>query len=276
MALAELQLIEQQIAYWKQQLEGAPSLLKLTTDRCRPAAKTYRGACLAWTVASPANEALGRLSRGENVTKFMTLLAAFNVLLHRYSGQDDIVIGTPISNRTSVETEAMIGLFINTLALRTDLSGDPSLRQLLRRVRERALGAYTHQDLPFEQLLQHLRLERDIAHTPLFQVMFAYQTEMAQASEIPDLSIHPIEIHNCTAKFDLTLAVVENGDEIRMNLEYDTDLFDLDRIERMAGHFQTLLQSIIADPDQRISELAMLNEVERSRILSQWSGDQGD
>jgi amino acid adenylation domain-containing protein len=270
------ELIEQQIAYWKRQLEGAPSLLKLPTDRSRPAVKTYRGACFSWTVAAPTNEALGRLSRGENVTKFMTLLAAFNVLLHRYSGQDDIVIGTPISNRTSVETEAMIGLFISTLALRTDLRGDPSFRQLLHSVRETALGAYAHQDLPFEQLLQHLQVERDIAYTPLFQVMFVFQTETAQALETAGLAIRPIEIHNHTAKFDLTLALVESGDEIRMNLEYDTDLFDLERIERMASHFQTLLQSIIADPDQRISELGLLSEAERGQILNHWSGNQAD
>ena len=249
-------------------------MIELPTDRSRPSVKTYRGASFSWTIAAPTGKALGELSRGANVTLFMSLLAAFNVLLHRYSGQDDIVVGTPISNRTAVETEAMIGLFINTLALRTDLSGNPSFRQLLRRVRETALGAYTHQDLPFEQLLHHIRLERQLAYTPLFQVMFAFQTKPAQALEIAGLRLRPIEMDHGTAKFDLTLSVVESGDEIHAAFEYDTDLFDRDRVERMAGHFETLLQDIIEDPDRRLSDLMLLNEAERAQILNQWSVSQ--
>ena len=268
------EFIERQIAYWKRQLEGFPSMIELPTDRSRPSVKTYRGTSYSWTIAAPTGKALGELSRGANVTLFMSLLAAFNVLLHRYSGQDDIVVGTPISNRTAVETEAMIGLFINTLALRTDLSGNPSFRQLLRRVRETALGAYTHQDLPFEQLLHHIRLERQLAYTPLFQVMFAFQTKPAQALEIAGLRLRPIEMDHGTAKFDLTLSVVESGDEIHAAFEYDTDLFDRDRVERMAGHFETLLQDIIEDPDRRLSDLMLLNEAERAQILNQWSVSQ--
>ncbi|HET9917554.1 MAG TPA: condensation domain-containing protein, partial [Candidatus Binatia bacterium] len=265
------EFIESQIAYWKRQLEGSPSMIELPTDRSRPSVKTFRGASYSWTIAAPTGKALGEFSRGANVTLFMTLLAAFNVLLHRYSGQDDIVVGTPVSNRTAVETEAMIGLFINTLALRTDLSGNPSFRQLLRRVRETALGGYTHQDLPFEQLLHHLRLERHLAYTPLFQVMFAFQTKPAEALEVAGLKLRPIEIDQATAKFDLTLSVVESGDEIHAAFEYDTDLFDRDRVERMAGHFETLLQDIVEHPDRLVSDLTLLNEAERAQILNQWS-----
>ncbi len=265
---------DRQLRYWAGQLEGSPPLLKLSTDRPRPPLKSYRGACYSWTIAAPTVAAIKRLGRSEHVTPFMTMVAAFNVLLHRYSGQDDIVIGTPISNRTAVETETMIGPFINTLALRTDLSGDPSFRDLLRRVRETALAAYTHQDLPFEQLLRHLRLERDVAHTPLFQVMFVFQN--TPAMEIPKLAIQPISLDGGTAKFDLTLTMTEIGDQIHTVFEYDTDLFDHGTIERMAAHFQTLLQSIITNLDQCASELALLNDVDRRQVLNQWSVGQCD
>jgi amino acid adenylation domain-containing protein len=270
--LLQGETVERLVKFWLEHLDGSPQLLRLPTDRRRPSTKTHRGACHSWILSTEIVEGVRRLSRNENATPFMTLLAAFNVLLYRYSGQDDIIIGTPVSNRHAAETEEMIGLFVNTLALRTRLSGDPSFLQLLSRVRETALSAYAHQDLPLEQLLHHLRLERDLAYTPLFQVMFQYETKPAQDLAIPGLLIRRVEVENGSSKFDLTLSMIDSGDEVRAVFEYDTDLFDSDRIERMAGHLHTLLQSIVADPDRSISEFALLNESERAEIFENCNG----
>src|SRR5262249_52270039 len=190
------QRLETQLAYWTKQLSGAPTLLELPADRPRPAVQTFRGARQQISLGRDLSESLKKLSGGEGVTLFMTLMAGFSTLLHRYTGQEDILVGTPIAGRMHVETEHLIGLFVNTLVLRSDLSGDPSFRELLRRVREVALGAYAHQALPFEMLVEELRLPRSLGHTPLFQVALALQNVPMQSIEVPGLRITPLEIES--------------------------------------------------------------------------------
>jgi non-ribosomal peptide synthetase component F len=209
---------------------------------------------------------LKALSQREGATLFMALLAAFQALLARYTGQEeDIVVGTPIANRMRAELEGLIGFFTNTLVLRTDLSGKPRFRELLRRVREVTLGAYTHQDLPFEKLVEELQPERNLSHHPLFQVMFVLQNTptlgTAPAEDTPQSGDVPIVTG--TAKFDLTISLVESEQGLLGAVEYNTDLFEKATIERLVGHYQTLLEGIVADPEQRISELPLLTETER-------------
>jgi aspartate racemase len=221
-------------------------------------------------------EAVKALSRQEGTTLFVTLLAAFQTLLYRYTGQDDIIVGSPIANRNRSEIEGLIGFFVNTLVLHTDLSGNPSFRELLGRVREVALGAYAHQDLPFEKLVEELQPERDLSHSPLFQVMFVLQNAPAQALELPDLKLNPMEVHNGTAKCDLTLSMVERAEGLQGTWGYNTDLFDFTTIQRVLGHFQTLLEGIVANPGQRIGTLPLLTEAERHQLLIEWNDTQAD
>lgn len=264
-------VIEAQLTYWKQQLRGAQTALGLPTDRPRSPLQTYPGAtrCLAL----PANlaAALRTLSRQEDATLFMVLLAAWQTLLHRYSGQEDILVGSPIAGRTRVETENLIGFFLNTLVFRGDLSGDPTFRELLKRVRQAALGAYAHQDLPFEKLVDALQLERDLSRSPLFQVMFVLQNEPLRPLKLAGLKLNPIHVHSGTAKFDLLLSLEESADGIGGFIEYNTDLFDAATIARMLGHCQTLLESIATDPEQRLSVLPLLTAAERRQLLVEWN-----
>jgi hypothetical protein len=239
--------------YWTQQLAGNLPILNLPTDRPRPAIQTFKGARQKFILPLALTEAIKLLSQKENVTLFMTLLAAFKTLLHRYTGQEDIIIGSPIANRNRVEFEQLIGFFVNTLVLRTDLAGNPSFRELLRRVREVALGAYAHQDLSFEQLVESLHLERNLSHNSLFQVMFILQPALKLTAEISGLTLDIEEIDNETAKFDLTLSMEESASGLTGFVEYNTDLFDVTTISRMLGHFQTLLEGIVANPDQHLS-----------------------
>ena len=261
------EVLEAQLGYWREQLDGAPALLELPTDRPRPPVQSYRGGRRRFRLPAPLLTRLKALSRQEGVTLFMTLLAAFNVLLQRYSGQDDIVVGSPIAGRTRVETEGLIGFFVNTLALRTDLSGDPPFAELLGRVREAALGAYAHQDLPFEKLVEELGPDRSLSHSPLFQVMFQLHNVPGEDLALPELSVAPLTVEADTAKFDLTLGAVESGGELIGALEYSTDLWDEATIERMTGHWQALLASAADDPRRRLSELNMLSEPERRQLL---------
>ncbi len=268
-------VLEKQLAYWKQQLDGVP-VLDLPTDRPRPAIQSNRGARFIFTLPADLVQSLYASSRREGVTLFMTLLAAFQTLLHRYSGQDDIAIGTPVANRNRAEIEGLIGFFVNTLVIRGDLSNQPSFRELVRRVRETALGAYAHQDAPFEMLVDALQAERDLSRTPLFQVMFALQNASAQAWELPGLDLSPLPLDTGTATFDLTLIVEERKDGLVCSFEYCTDLFESATIERMAGHFQTLLTGMIAHPDQSISTLPMLTDAERHQLLVEWNDTRSD
>lgn len=205
----------------------------------------------------------------------MTLLAAFQVLLSRYTNQDDVVVGSPIANRTRVETEGLIGPFFNNLILRTDLSGDPTFRELLERVRETTLGAYAHQDLPFEKLVEELQPERSLSHTPLFQVMFTLLNAPTSTLELPGLTLRPVDVSNGTSKYDLVLDMIEEKEGLQGRLYYSTNLFDATTVGRMMGHFETLLQGILAHPDQRISTLPLLTEAELKQ-LSEWNDTQID
>ncbi len=268
--------LDAQIAYWKQQLNNIPPMLDLPTDRPRPAMQTFTGAHHSFTLPKPLAQSLEALSRREGVTLFMTLLAAFQTLLYRYTGQDDICIGTPIANRHRAEIENLIGFFVNTLVLRGDLSGEPSFGEFLARVRETALGAYAHQDLPFEMLVETLQPKRDLSHTPLFQAMFVLDNAPMRPLDLPGLTMRALDTESGTARFDITLSVSEWSDGLSGMIEYNTDLFDADRIARMAGHFQTLLESIVAGPERSITTLPLLTGAERQQMLIEWNDTTAD
>ena len=262
--------LESQLKYWKKQLASISTLL-LPTDRPLSAVHSHRGAWQLVEFPKDLSQALKFLSRQENVTLFMTLLAAFQTLLHRYTGQENISVGSPIAGRTRSEIEGLIGFFVNTLVLSTDLSGNPSFRELLGRVREVTLGAYAHQDLPFEKLVEELQPERNLSRSPLFQVAFVLQNAPRPALKFEGLSVSPERLNSETVKFDLTLTMHEEAEALRASLQYNTDLFDAATIERMLGHFQVLLKGIIADPNQRILDLSILTEAENYQLLADWN-----
>ena len=264
-------VLDRELAYWKKTLHGAPAVLALQTDHPRPAVQTFRGARQILTLAPTLTTALHALSRRQGTTLFMTLLAAFQVLLHRYSGETDISIGSPIANRTTLEVEDLIGFFVNTIVLRTDLSGNPRFLDLLARVRETVLGAQDHQDVPFEHVVEALHPARDLSHAPLFQVMFALQTLGAQTLEVPDLNIDMLEIDPGSAKFDLSLELTLEPDGLTGFFEYNTDLFDPSTIQRMAAHLEQLLAAILAKPESRLAELSMMGAAERATVVTQWN-----
>ncbi|MEH2069555.1 MAG: amino acid adenylation domain-containing protein [Nostoc sp.] len=268
------EVLEEQLSYWKQQLADS-SVLNLPTDYPRPAIQTFNGKKQALEFPKFLLDELKALAQREGVTLFMTLLAAFQVLLHRYSQQDDIVVGSPIANRNRQEWESLIGMFVNTLVLRTDLGGNPSFSELLQRVREVAISAYAHQDLPFEKLVEEVRSQRDASRNPMFQVMFALENASTAVLELP-LKLELMAVETETSMFDLTLSLEETASGIAGNIEYNTDLFDTSTIERMAGHFQVLLEGIIASPKQRLSDLPLLTPAEENQILVQWNCTQSE
>jgi amino acid adenylation domain-containing protein len=268
--------LERELAYWREQLQGAPPVIGLPTDRPRPSVQSSRGAKRGILLPPDVSRQLRALSQHEGVTLFATVLAAFQTLLARYAGQDDIVVGSPIAGRTRTETEGLIGFFVNTLALRTDLSGDPTFRELLRRVREVTLGAYAHPDIPFEQLVEELQPERDMSRTPIFQVALAMQNLPQHKLELRGLTLRSEPTDSGTAKFDLTLFITEQGAGLRAVMEYCTDLFDAGTIVRLLGHFRVLLDGIVADPDRRLSELPLLPEPERHQVLVEWNATTTD
>ncbi|NMG20301.1 non-ribosomal peptide synthetase, partial [Brasilonema bromeliae] len=265
------EVLKSQISYWCKQLEGAPSVLELPTDHPRPAVMTFAGATYSFELSQELSVSINKLSQQQGSTLFMTLLAAFVTLLWRYTGQEDIVLGSPIANRNRAEIEGLIGFFVNTLVLRTNLAGNPTFEELLTRVREMALGAYAHQDLPFEQLVEKLQPQRSLSHTPLFQVMFVLQNAPMSPLELPGLTLSPLESDSGGAKFDLTLYMTETGHGLVGTLEYNIDLFEQSTVSRMAGHLQTLLEGIVANPQQRLSELPLLTELERQTLLVEWN-----
>ncbi|NEQ47692.1 MAG: amino acid adenylation domain-containing protein [Leptolyngbya sp. SIOISBB] len=264
-----------QLEYWQQQLQGAPPLLELPTDQPRPAVQSLAGATAEFQLSIEQTQALEQLSQQQGVTLFMTLLAAFQVLLQRYSGYTDLVIGTPIANRPQAELEGLIGMFVNTLVLRTDLSGDPRFEELLRRVRAVALDAYAHQSVPFEQVVEALAVPRSWSHAPLFQVMFVLQNAPLPTLAMEGLEWEPLVLESGTAKFDLTLSMRPTHAGLKGVLEYRTDLFEADTMQRMAGHFCTLLAAICEQPSSRIAELPLLSAAERSQFW-QWHQTQTD
>ncbi|MHC5759315.1 non-ribosomal peptide synthase/polyketide synthase [Nostoc sp.] len=270
------EVLQKQLSYWEQQLANAPTFLPLPTDRPRPAVQTFNGAYLEFALSGELTQRLVQLSQQQGVTLFMTLLAAYNTLLYRYTGQTDILVGTPIANRDRTEIEGLIGFFVNTLVMRTDLSLNPSFNELLPRIREMALSAYAHQDLPFEMLVEALQPERDMSHTPLFQVMFALQNAPMSEIELTGLTVSSLPIESSTAKFDLTLSMENTSTGLVGGWEYNTDLFDSSTIERMTGHFACLLEGIVANPSDRISQLPMLTASEQQQLLVEWNDTQVD
>ncbi|MEH2382484.1 MAG: condensation domain-containing protein [Nostoc sp.] len=264
------EVLHAQLAYWKKQLGNNLPVLQLPTTRPRAEVKTNRGATSFFVISPNLSKALQALSREEGVTLFMTLLAGFQVLLQRYTNQDDIVVGTDIANRNRAEIEALIGFFVNLLVLRTDLSGNPTFRELLKRVRQVALGAYAHQDLPFAQLVKALQPERNLSNSsPLFQVLFVLQNTPLPTLELPGLTLSFLEAENKIARFDLALFLTETEQGILGRWQYNADIFDATTITSLTDHFQKLLNSIISQPDTRIGNLEMLTEAERKQQAMQ-------
>ncbi|NCS32797.1 MAG: amino acid adenylation domain-containing protein [Microcystis aeruginosa G11-01] len=269
-------VLQTQLNYWQNQLTAAPPLLSLPTDHPRPAVQSFVGTQQEFSLSPKLSQALNELSRQQGVTLFMTLLAAFDALLYRYTGSSDILVGTPIANRNRGEIEGLIGFFVNTLVMRTDLSDNPSFSQLLTRVREVTMDAYAHQDLPFEMLVEALQPERDLSHTPLFQVAFVLQNTPKSEIAMTGLTVTDLPPENTTAKFDLTLAMVNTDDGLKGVWEYNTDLFESSTIERLSGHFLNLLGGIVANPQARISQLPLLTESETNQLLIEWNNTQVD
>jgi surfactin family lipopeptide synthetase A len=270
------EVLEKQLSYWKQKLANAPTVLELPTDRQRPPIQSFRGATQYFEIPQSLLQALNALSRKEGVTLFMTLLGAFQTLLYRYTGQQDILIGSPIAGRNRTEVENLIGFFVNTLVLRTDLSGNPSFKELLQRVRDMAVSAYANQDVPFEKLVQELQPERSLSYHPLFQVMFVLQNTPGQTLELPGLTVTPVEVDKLASQFDLTLSMEATEQGLQGVWEYSTDLFDTATITRMTGHFQTLLEQIVANPIQQIDTLPLLSATERQQLLVEWNNTYKD
>jgi len=260
------ELLERQLAYWKSRLAGSLPVLELPTDQLRPPVRTFRGARRSLVLPRPLAAALTALSQREEATLFMTLLAAFKLLLQRYTGQDDIVVGSPIAGRTRSEIEGLIGCFLNTLVLRTDMSGNPSFRELARRVREACLGAYAHQDLPFEKLLDELQPKRDLSHTPLFQVLFNMLNFPDSQIVWPGLTCEIMGMPDIGAKFDLTLYVEANAESIRFDLVYNADLFAPARMEALLEQLHTLLAQIAEHPDGVIGDFSLVTEAARAQL----------
>ena len=283
------EVLQTQLAYWREQLNGI-SILHLPTDKPRSAIQSYQGATQFLELPKKLIDALEKLSQEEGVTLFMTLVAVFKTLLHRYTHQEDITLGSPIANRNRSEIEGIIGFFVNSLVLRTNLSGNPTFRELLGRVREVTLGAYSHQDLPFEKLVEELHPERNLSHHPLFQVVFGFQNAPMPALELPELVPSFMNIDLKKTRFDLELHLWKCSEDFRSlwggNWEYseglrgvivyNTDLFEQATISRMLKHFQTLLSGIVANPEQRISNFPLLSEVELHQVLVEWNNTQTD
>ncbi|HEX8353506.1 MAG TPA: amino acid adenylation domain-containing protein, partial [Pyrinomonadaceae bacterium] len=259
--------LEKQLAYWRRRLADAPPVLELPTDRPRPAVQSHAGKTLTFAIPGAVAASLAALGRRENATPFMTLLACFKVMLHRYTGQTHVVVGSPVAGRGRAEVEPLIGFFVNMLPLNTALAGDMTFRELLARVRSSTLDAYAHQDVPFEKLVEELQPGRSLSHAPFFQVAFALQNTPRTELSLPGLTLGLLEVERETSKFDLTLTVDERADGLVASFEYSTDLFDEPTVRRMAAHFKTLLRGIAARPDARLSELPLLEPGERRRLL---------
>ncbi|HEU4559963.1 MAG TPA: amino acid adenylation domain-containing protein [Longimicrobium sp.] len=263
--------LDRQLAYWRERLAGAPELLELPTDHLRPAVQTYRGATVPVELSPQLLERIQRLGRSEGATLYMMLLGAFQVLLSKYSGSDDIVVGSPIAGRTRREVEELIGFFVNTLVLRTDLSGDPSFREVLGRVREATLGAYAHQEVPFEKLVAELQPERSLSHSPLFQVMLTLQDAEGRGDALGGLQVSGVGAELASANFDLSLSLAATSHGLRGGLNYSTDLFERGTVERMLGHLERVLEQVADDADVRLSELELLGPAERALVLEAWN-----
>ena len=262
------ELLEKQLSYWRERLAGVSPTLELPLDRPRPERESFRGSREEQSLPQELSNRLRQLCEREGVTLYMTLLGAFQVLLSKYSGQEDILVGSPVANRNQPHTQELIGCFLNTLVMRTDLSGDPPFRELLRNVREVALGAFENQDVPFEKIVSELRPERSLSHSPLFQVMFVLENAPAHPLAIKGLTIKSRYLCTGATKFDLTLFALEADGCLELKLDYNTDLFDAQTIRRMLTHFQTLLEGVVMNPNERLSALSLLKDPEREELIS--------
>ncbi|HEY9420210.1 MAG TPA: amino acid adenylation domain-containing protein, partial [Thermoanaerobaculia bacterium] len=268
--------LESQLAYWRTALAGLSPALDLPTDRPRPATRGTRGAYLPVTVGGELAASLRTLAQDQEATPFMVLVAGLQTLLSRVSGQDDLAVGSVVANRNRLETEPLIGFFVNTLVLRGELAGDPGFRDLLRRTRSAALGAYAHQDVPFEKLVEELAPQRDPSRTPLFQVALALQNTPAPPLELPGLKAEPLDTDAGGSRFDLTFLLRDSGDGFVGSVEYAIDLFDAGTVERLLGHYRTLLEGIVADPDRPVADLPLLTEEEQWQLLAEAVRDTTD
>ncbi len=266
-------VLEAQLNYWKQQLDGIPLVLELPLDRPRPSVQTNSGANAAVSIKRQQLDRLVEFSRSQGATLFMTLLAAFQVLLARISGQDDVSVGTPVANRTRAEVEQIIGLFINTLVIRTRLDLKQSFKLILQKVKENALGAFAHQDIPFEMLVDAIQPERDMSHSPLFQVMFILQNAQQRdaSSSSSDLTLEQLDVDSGTSTFDITISATEQPGGLDLSIEYNTDLFDRSTIDRFLDHFLVILEAAIEDPECSCALLPVMSVSEQSKILAEWN-----
>lgn len=267
----EGETLQRQTAYWKAALAGAPPLLEVPADHSRPARQDYSGAYAEFALDEEQTAGINAVSRRHGATPFMTLLAVWGILLSRLSGQRDVVVGTPAAGRGRAEIENLIGLFINTLALRLDLSGSPTVSELLRRVKRQALDAQQNQDIPFEQIVALLKPMRTPSHSPIFQVMFAWENDRRSAIQLPGLEAEPLQSPYAVAKFDLTLSLQEIGNRIAGALGYATALFEPATIERYAGYFRNLAAAMVSGEEQPVDSLSMLSDSERRRLLDEWN-----
>ena len=269
------EVLEREVSYWREQLGGSLPVLELLGDRARPAVQSHRGAAISFQLSAGLSEGLRGLARAEGVTLYMVLLSGFKALLHRYTGQTDLLVGSPIANRTRVEVEGLIGFFVNTLVLRTEVEGGMSFRELLSRVRAVALGAYSHQELPFEKLVEVLEPQRSRAHAPLFQTLFALQNMPRSPLTLPGIETRDWRRRNASAQrkmFDLSVFVFDDADDVlRGRIEFNTDIFDAATVERMAGHFERLLGGAVSQPTLRLSQLPLLSDAEREQVLVDWN-----
>ncbi len=267
-------VLEQELGYWRKQLEGAPSVLELPTDRPRPPVQTFRGSVQSIVLSEELTRGVREMSQREGMTLFMGLMGGFQALMMRYSGQEEIVVGTPIAGRSRVETEELIGFFVNTLVMRTEVRGRESVGELMRRVKEVAIGGYAHQEVPFERLVEEMKPERSLSYSPIFQVMFVLQNTPKEGAELPGLKMSAMSGeggNGGTARFDMTLSIRERGEELLAALEYNTDLFDATTMERMLGHYEKLLEGIVKDGEQAVSTIEILSEAERKQVLEEWN-----
>ncbi|AKJ04230.1 non-ribosomal peptide synthase protein (TIGR01720 family)/amino acid adenylation domain-containing protein/natural product biosynthesis luciferase-like monooxygenase protein [Archangium gephyra] len=262
--------LEKELSWWKQTLADVP-VLRLSTDKPRPAVQSYRGAQHRFTVPRSVSEALGALAKREGATPFMVLMAAYQLLLSRYSGQEDFAVGTAVAGRSRPELEPLVGCFINSLPLRADLSGDPSFVELLGRVRRTALEGFAHQEVPFEKLVDALHVSRDLGHSPIFQTLLVLHNVPMPTVKLAGLTLSGMDLHVGAAKLDLALELRETPDGLWGGLEYNTDLFDAETIARLGGHFLRLLEGIAAAPEHRLSALTLLSEAERRQLLVEWN-----
>ncbi|SDZ38554.1 condensation domain-containing protein, partial [Thermoactinomyces sp. DSM 45892] len=264
-------VLEQQLQYWKEELSGDLPILQLPTDRPRPAVQTNRGKMHQVLLSHPLREKLKEMSRQEGSTLFMTLLTAYQSFLSRYTGQEDILVGSPIANRNYREIEGLIGFFVNTLVYRADMTGNPTFQELLSQVREKALRAHEYQDVPFEKIVEVVQTERSTSHSPIFQTMFTMQDTPRKQRELVGRSLEMVEIHTSIAKFDLTLSMADLEEGLFLAFEYNTDLFDPSTIERMTGHFENWLHEIVHHPDAPLSGLTLISKEEQKQLLEEWN-----